>query len=485
MKVISPKSTFAASTLTRASVATYWGEGASAPSDAAVNELRLNWNPDGNKYEGVLIEPSVTNNLLNSETLVTQSRNLITGTYTLSFYGDIGTSVLVSGATSSFTLSGEGALKRVHRTFTVSFSGTVNFSVTGTVKYAQCENNPYPTSWVRTAGGTATRAADVLTGSGIFYNNFQGFPDWKSYITFNLGDFAWDTGSVYQSLISDNKGLQPSLYPHAWKNVQSNIEYSSLNTYATGDYCRSNYMIFKSLVDDNTNNPPETSLDSWQYIRSDNARAMLDRVNSVKSIANGNQAHICFKVDEGLVDGFAVLGTTADTVHVAVNKNNGEVITSKVTSPWGSGSKIGGTAAMLGFEPGDVVSIWFTKTDSEVVQVGEIVTGETFTLGKTQYGLKVSIKDYSIKDTDDNGNTILVKKQFSKRLEADLFVDNESFNGVIEVLSDLRAEPCAWIASEEDGFAQGAIVFGFYKDFTLAVNYPTTSLCSLEIEGLI
>jgi hypothetical protein len=39
-----------------------------------------------------------------------------------------------------------------------------------------------------------------------------------------------------------------------------------------------------------------------------------------------------------------------------------------------------------------------------------------------------------------------------------------------------------WVGSEEYA---SMIVYGFYKDFSIEISYPTVSICSLEIEGLV
>lgn len=109
--------------------------------------------------------------------------------------------------------------------------------------------------------------------------------------------------------------------------------------------------------------------------------------------------------------------------------------------------------------------------------------GTFYTLGDTQYGASVGIIDYSRKETDAFGVTTFVRRAYSKRMSAKLMLDNVQMNKVQRVLADLRATPCAWIGADDVTYAP-LVVYGFYKDFSIEVAYPTASYCSLEVEGL-
>jgi hypothetical protein len=116
---------------------------------------------------------------------------------------------------------------------------------------------------------------------------------------------------------------------------------------------------------------------------------------------------------------------------------------------------------------------------------GICLFGNMRTLGTTDYGATAGITDYSKKETDTYGNTTFVERKFTKKLSATVTVLNSNLNVVQKALYELRATPSLWIASDDERFEETLIVYGFYKDFTTAISYPQTSLCSLEIEGLI
>ena len=66
------------------------------------------------------------------------------------------------------------------------------------------------------------------------------------------------------------------------------------------------------------------------------------------------------------------------------------------------------------------------------------------------------------------------------RFEA--YLDATAFHPAVEaVVAALRATPVLWIGSES---FESLTVYGFYKEFSIDIAYPTVSYCSLTIEGL-
>jgi hypothetical protein len=100
-----------------------------------------------------IIERCITNLLLNSATLSTQSVTLTAQPYTLSFFG---TGSVTLGGTGSGTLTGTGASDRVSLTFTPT-AGSVSFTVSGSVTSAQLQTGDIPTNYIATAGAAVTQ----------------------------------------------------------------------------------------------------------------------------------------------------------------------------------------------------------------------------------------------------------------------------------------------------------------------------------------
>ena len=116
------------------------------------------------------------------------------------------------------------------------------------------------------------------------------------------------------------------------------------------------------------------------------------------------------------------------------------------------------------------------------LSVGVILIGQkqVFGLG-IKYGASIGIQDYSRKETNEFGDTVLVQRAFAKRANFDLFINASEVDSLQLTLSELRAVPCLWIGSNK---YEATTVFGFYKNFDILISYPEHSDCQLEIEGL-
>lgn len=129
------------------------------------------------------------------------------------------------------------------------------------------------------------------------------------------------------------------------------------------------------------------------------------------------------------------------------------------------------------------ITVTLTGLIGAQVKCGVILAGNAYMLGDTQRGAKAGITDYSVKETDDFGETLFVKRPYSKRLEVELLLPNHKLNKIQYVLAELRATPCAWLGVPCPGF-DPLNVYGFYRDFSIVVDYYDFSRCSIEIEGL-
>jgi hypothetical protein len=115
--------------------------------------------------------------------------------------------------------------------------------------------------------------------------------------------------------------------------------------------------------------------------------------------------------------------------------------------------------------------------------VGVVLIGsqQNFGLG-IKYGARVGIQDYSRKETNIFGETILVQRAFAKRANFNLFINKSEVDSFQTTLSTIRAVPVLWIGSDD---YESTTLFGFYKNFDILISYPDHSDCELEIEGLI
>lgn len=130
---------------------------------------------------------------------------------------------------------------------------------------------------------------------------------------------------------------------------------------------------------------------------------------------------------------------------------------------------------------GDAV-IKFELLGGVDLSMGVLLLGQqrSFGLG-VQLGARVGIQDYSRKETNDFGDTVLVRRAFAKRANFNLLIEKAEVDQFQQFLTDVRATPCLWIGSNE---YESTTLFGFYKNFEALISYPEHADFELEIEGL-
>jgi hypothetical protein len=204
--------------------------------------------------------------------------------------------------------------------------------------------------------------------------------------------------------------------------------------------------------------------------------------------AVGSQAEradlITYEIDPGIVDSVALLNIEANSVTVAM------------TDVGGAGAPVVWTQSTLVDDlfVTDVVDMSFPLTyltphlvieieyTGGTAKIGEIVVGQKKDLGDTHYNPSVSIIDYSIKEVDSFGNYTVLERAYSKRLTCSTTIPKTSLDATYNTLALHRAKAAVWVGSAD---YPSMIVYGFYKDFSITIPFPSYSLCSLEIEGLV
>jgi hypothetical protein len=280
--------------------------------------------------------------------------------------------------------------------------------------------------------------------------------------------------------------------------VEAYAAWSGATTYSINqkvDY-GSNY--YNSLVNSNLNNIPDAvSSTFWELIGTDNKHAMFD--GQVSSETTKATSPLTVTVSCGIVNSVGLIGLTGSSVTISVRDNGASppvysrtvALDGTIITDW----------YMYFFEPfvqlGEVVltdlppylngQITMSLSGGSAVAIGELIVGTVYSLGDValNQGATVGIIDYSRKDTDvDSGVTTFTRRAFSKRMSGQFLIDNADMNGVQRILADIRAVPSVFIGSEETTYAP-LVVYGFYRDFSIDIAYPTKSWCRVEVEGLI
>lgn len=274
--------------------------------------------------------------------------------------------------------------------------------------------------------------------------------------------------------------------------------WSGATTYAAGDrvIMVSTHQVYESLQAANLNHDPSTDSTTtpvwWVVVGSTNRWRMFDDSPSLQSSAASS-------IDVTLTPGqransIALLNLSAATVQVTVTDPvDGVVYDTLVdlSSPTGIDDWYS-----YYFEPitrkADLVLTDlppYVDADIDVVisesagtaYVGEVVIGLYRELGGTQYGAQLGIQDYSIKQRDDFGNYTILERAFNRRAVCTVWMDSTMVSSAHAILADLRATPAVYICADD---YDAAIIYGFFKDFSIEIAYVTASICSIELEGL-
>lgn len=269
--------------------------------------------------------------------------------------------------------------------------------------------------------------------------------------------------------------------------------YSPATDYPVNDHVIYGHMVYKSVDTPNVGNIPGTTPLYWQLVGPTNRWLMFDQEVSTRTVADGS---IVATIAPGLVNSLALLDLIGAHVNVTVTDGPGGPELYNREYPL-DGSEVYDWYQYF-YQPFIPVrqvvltdlplygsaNITATLTGGGQVAIGSMIAGAEFYLGELEYGANAGILSFSKKDTNQStGVTRFRKGRNSKRMGGTFMLDNFAFNNTHRVLSDLDAVPVVWIGTDAAGY-EPLIIYGFYRDFSIVVSYPTKSLCSIEIEGL-
>lgn len=273
--------------------------------------------------------------------------------------------------------------------------------------------------------------------------------------------------------------------------------------YNAGDHSIvvSTHKIYEALVNVTGGSSPEVdvlaAIPKWLEISATNRWKAFDtKVGTQTSQATS----ITHKITPGQVfDSIAFLNVDAITIQVVLTDPVEGIVYNKIidlqtTIITGAGTTIDWYTYFFSsiFRLTDVVlfdvppylnavmDITITYTGG-TAKVGGIVFGLQSTLGITQYSPNIGIHDYSIKEQDPFGVWSIMERAFSKKMSCDVKVEKASIADVQNLLALYRSTLLVWVGSED---YTSLIVYGFYKDFSIVIRYPTFAICNIEIEGL-
>lgn len=308
------------------------------------------------------------------------------------------------------------------------------------------------------------------------------------------------TLTIYKSLSAGNLNHNPTLDDLNW--VEDGTTYGEWDagvTYVLADRVVSlvTHHVYESLAAGNLNHDPDDLANAawWLDLGPTNKWAMFDSYNATQTI---HPLRIDTTVQlTGRVDSLALLNiSNAVTVRVVMNTDSeGDVydhtfdlVSYEGISDWYSYffedvQRL--DTIMISDLPAYVdprIRIVIEGNGVSAVGLGLVSMGLSKNLGTTLHdGAQIGITDYSRKEADEFGNYIIVRRAFSRRGTFNTRIWKSQVDGVHKVLSDYRTVPAVYVASRDYA---STVIFGFFRDFQIEIDYPLESLVSIEIEGL-
>lgn len=286
----------------------------------------------------------------------------------------------------------------------------------------------------------------MLTSSTVTETDY---PAWSGATTYALGArvIILSTHKIYESLQASNLNKDPLTQPLWWVEVSPTNRWSCLDTSVTTQTKRATSISY-------TLAPGEVV----------NVLAALNLTNATSLVISM----------ASVLGGGTVFSKTVNLAAVPLYS---------AWWAWFNGTKIAPTQSVNVDLPSYVDGvITVTINGGTGLAVGVLMIGQQRAFGVgVQYGARVGIQDYSRKEKNDFGDTILVQRSFAKRANFDLILEQYETDQLQNFLAEIRATNALWIGSD---IYESTIIFGFYKSFDILISYPTRSDCSLEIEGL-
>lgn len=270
--------------------------------------------------------------------------------------------------------------------------------------------------------------------------------------------------------------------------------WSSGTTYAIDNRVIKNHKIWESLQNSNTNHDPEEVGSTWWAFYSyTNAWKMFDaKVGSQTTNSNT----ITLELLPGRIAGATFLNVAANEISIVMTDPLEGEVYNEIHSMIDNSPVI--DLYTYFFEPirqsknlfvalpvfGDATVDIVIDYTGGTAKCGELVLGLMSTLGCTQFGAGVSITDYSVKQVDDFGNFSVLERAFSKRGSFTVLMENVAVNNALNIFEEFRATPAVWIPTDVAPISSPLIIYGYYRDFEISVQYYNESTCTIELEGL-
>ena len=267
--------------------------------------------------------------------------------------------------------------------------------------------------------------------------------------------------------------------------------------YEIGDSVIHEHRVYKAVADSTGKQPDQHSEGTdaaWRLMGPTNRYAMLDQYVSTQTVAAEDV--MTFTVTFNRCTAFALLNFKATSIRAEVRDGDGLVMYDRTVNTL---KDVDGywnyyflplerivDQAVTNIPMSPVATLYVSLTQEGGPALGQVIAGQSWPIGTTQYNTRLGIRDYSRKDTDEFGNTRLVKRANAKRTSLPLYLHPSRLDSVREILARMHGLPALWLGDDNEGIGsyQSLTVWGWLEDWNATVIGPNEVSMNIDVQGL-
>ena len=295
--------------------------------------------------------------------------------------------------------------------------------------------------------------------------------------------------TVDQTTLTSSSIPEPDAGETVWSAGTYNTGTRRINT--------TTHRVYEVVAVPSTSDDPLVGVDAdpptWVDVSATNRYAMFDNLNGSQSTDGANlDVSVTIPAIINSVSGFNVSGVDTVTINVTdaveglvytntIDLNDNEAVVDFYQyffEPIAKKDEFIDNNLPAYFEAD--IDVMF---DGTACAVGSLVLGKQIPLGVTTYGTSFQLLDFSRKERDAFGNYIITEGRTSKLVDFDLYADTNKLGYIFRELAKLTTTPAVWSGKEDDQ-DDPTLVFGYYRDSQINIDFPEVSDISIQIEGL-
>ncbi|RFP32413.1 hypothetical protein D0T21_09415 [Duganella sp. BJB476] len=302
--------------------------------------------------------------------------------------------------------------------------------------------------------------------------------------------------TIYKSLQGSNTGHAPASSPTWWVSIGTTYQvYAGGTTYALADRVIDNvaHLVYESLIGGNVGNVLSDGA-KWKAIGPTNPWAMFDTLrNTATTVPAGT---LTATITPGVrIDSLALLGLSATSATITVTVAGVTQYSKTVNlnlryvANWYdyyfAPFKTQNSLVVFDIPPysNGVITITLTNLTGNVA-CGACVMGMQVDIGDVQYSAESDALNFSTVDRTTDGTATLIPSRNVPKTISSIWLDKKFVNQARSLRDSLNGSTAVWAGLDDDTqeYFEALLILGFYRRFTINLQYPDFAIISLELE---